>query len=241
VQVRFVPGLLFLLCAFVASCGDDTSPEATSDAGFAAEAERLVPGAVLTVDDLDGFETVDITSLDEQADLSPACDIFQAVVVFPEAVATAESEGFSGRRGEQLLNYAAIYETADGAAAALAATEELRLDCTGEFEDAVRQVARSELDRLGIDLGPLADIDVTISGYDPPEAGDEVIGHRLNVDVNLIATRQQYNLDVIVVREGRVLGALLYGQFGPVTEEAEGALLERVTEKLSGTEGELPD
>jgi hypothetical protein len=103
----------------------------------------------------------------------------------------------------------------------------------------VEGVARDELERLGLDLGIFARIDVSIATYDPPEAGEEIAGYRMNVEVDLIATRQQYNLDVMVVREGQLLGALLYGKFGEVNPDAEALLLERATAKLAATDQEL--
>ncbi|MEX0682484.1 MAG: hypothetical protein WD904_14650 [Dehalococcoidia bacterium] len=240
--MRFLLAAPLVCIGLLAACDDDGgSSSETPTSNFPAEARRLAPDTVLTAEDLPGFDLLDVTDLEGQAELSAECDIFDADVVLADSAATAESEAFTGPLDEQVLEHIAIYETADDAGAGLESTQDLRERCEDEFKDAVEQVAQNELDRLGIDIGVFGSIDVTIGGYDPPAAGDEIIGHRLNVDVDLVVTRQQYNLDVMVVRVGRVVAALLYGRFGEVNPEAEGLLLERVTDKLSATDEALPE
>jgi hypothetical protein len=53
-----LPFLLIATACLLAACSDDDVPAASSDAEFAAEAQRLVPGAVLTPTDLEGFEAL---------------------------------------------------------------------------------------------------------------------------------------------------------------------------------------
>ncbi len=221
----------------------NSSPTATPTptVDFAAEARRLVGGAVFSAEDLPGFEPLGGDDLQTQAGLSDPCDIFDAGVVFPDALATADSGAYEGRADDQLLNLAGVYRTADDASAALALTRDLRTRCEAEFEEAVERVARDFLAGLGIEPGPFVSIDVVISEYEPAPVGDEVIGYRLHVNVGLILTSQQYNLHAIVGREGRVAGALLYGRFGPLAENPEAELLRLMEGKLSAVNESLPE
>ena len=238
-----------LACAviFVACGGTDTGPTGPSTAtptptiDFAAEARRLVVGAVLGAEDLPGFDPLGADDLQSQAGLSGECNIFDPRVVFPDAVATADSGAYAGALDDQLLNLAGVYRSADDASAALARTRDLRVRCEDEFEDSVEQVARDFLDALGIDLGLFSTIDVAITDHDPTAVDDEIIGYRMHVNVNLILTSQQYNLDAVVVREGRVAGALIYGRFGQPDDSVETELLRLMAGKLLAVNASLPE
>ena len=63
----------------------------------------------------------------------------------------------------------------------------------------------------------------------------------MHVNVNLILTSQQYNLDAIVVREGRVAGALIYGRFGQPDDSVETELLRLMAGKLLAVNASLPE
>ena len=247
VRSPLVP-LLFACVVVLAACnGTNTGPTNPSTAtptptiDFAAEARRLVGGAVFSAGDLPGFDPLGADDLQSQAGLSEECNIFDPGVVFPDAVATADSGAFGSILDDQLLNLAGIYRSADDASVALARTRDLKVRCEGQFEDAVDQVARDFLDVLGIDLGLFSTIDVAITDYDPTAVGDEIIGYRMHVNVNLVLTSQQYNLDAIVVREGKVAGSLVYGRFGQVDDAAEAELLELIAGKLSAVNASLPE
>ncbi len=247
--MRFVLDALLLMFAVVLVACDgtttdpDRSPTATPTPtiDFAAEARRLAGGAVFSAEDLPGFEPLGVDDLQSQAGLSDECDIFDSGVVFPDAVATADSGAFEGRVDDQLINLAGIYRSAEDASAGLARTRDLRERCDAEFREAVEQVARDFLDGLGIDLGLFTTIDVAINDYNPTVVGDEIVGYELHVNVDLILTSQQYNLHAIVAREGRVAGALLYGRFGQLSEDPEAELLILMAGKLSAVNEALPE
>ncbi len=235
--------LLAFAVVFVACGGNDTgsTEPSTATPDFAAEARRLVGGAVFSAEDLPGFGPLGADDLQSQAGLSGECDIFDPGVVFPDAVAAAESGAYGSILDDQILNLAGVYRSADDASAALARTRDLRVRCEDEFEDSVEQVARDFLDALGIDLGLFSTIDVAITDHDPTAVGDEIIGYRMHVSVNLILTSQQYNLDAIVVREGRVTGALIYGRFGQPDDSVETELLRLMAGKLLAVNASLPE
>ena len=238
--------LLACVVVFVACGGDAGSSEPsiatpTPTIDFAAEARRLVVDAVFSAEDLPGYERPGADGLQSQAGLSDACDIFDPDVVFADAVATAASGAYVGVLDDQLVNLAGVYRTVEDASAALAQTQGLRERCEDEFEAAVERVALDFLDGFGIDLGLFSTIEVAIIDLDPTAVGDEAVGYRMHVNVNLILTSQQYNLDAIVVREGRVVGALIYGRFGQPDDSVETELLRLMAGKLSAVNASLPE
>ncbi|HUF53531.1 MAG TPA: hypothetical protein VMR52_07130 [Dehalococcoidia bacterium] len=227
-----------LLAACSRSTSDSTPPP-TFD--FVAEAQRVVPSAVLTVEDLTGFEPQDVGALKEQAALSAECNVFDAATVFADAAATAESDPFLGPGDQQIFNHAAIYKTAEEASAGIADTQAVLDRCEDEFKEVVERIARDELERLGIELGLFSSIDVTIAYIDPPAAGDEILGYRMNVTVDLVIARQEYNLDVAFLRVGRVAGAVMLGTFGSINLSNQVSLLDRAEARLAGAEEALPE
>ena len=241
VAVLVACAVVFVACGGDASSSEPSIATPTPTIDFAAEARRLVVDAVFSAEDLPDYEKPGADSLPAQAGLSDDCDIFDPEVVFPDAVATADSGAYEGALGDQLLNLAGVYRSADDASASLAGTRELIVRCEDEFEAAVELVARDFLDSFGIDLGLFSTIEVAITDLDPTAAGDEIIGYRMHVNVNLIITSQQYNLDAIVVREGRVVGALIYGRFGQPDDGVESELLRLMADKLSAVNASLPE
>lgn len=235
---------VFLACAAVlVACGDDGSgePSPATTIDFAAEAQRLVGDAVFSAEDLPGYERTGDDGLQSQASLSDECDIFDPAVVFPDAVATADSGAYGSALDDQIFTLAAVYRSEDEAAAALAATPDFIGRCEDEFAGAVEQIARDFLAGFGIDLGPFSTIDVAIIGFDPTAVGDEIVGYRMHVNVNLLVTSRQYNLDAVVVREGRVVGVLIYGRFGEPDDSVEAELLRLMAGKLSAVNASLPE
>ena len=230
-----------LACAVFVACGGDTGSEPTPTPDFVAEAQRLVADAVFDADDLPGYEQPDDDGLQTQVSLSDGCDILDPGVIFPDAVATASSGAYESVLDDQILNLAGVYRSADDASAALAGTREFVDRCEDEFKVAVELVARDFLDSFGINLGLFSAIDVAITELGPIEVGDEAVGYRMHVNVNLILTSQQYNLDVIVIREGRVVGSLVYGRFGQPDDSVEAELLELMAGKLSAVDESLPE
>ncbi len=238
VAVFFACAVVFIACGGGAGSGEP-SPATTID--FAAEAQRLVVDAVFSAEDLPGYELTGDDGLPSQTSLSDECDIFDPAVVFPDAVATADSGAYESALDDQIFTLAAVYRSEDEAAAALAATPDFIGRCEDEFEDAVEQVARDFLESFGIDLGLFSTIDVAIIGFDSPAVGDEIVGYRMHVNVNLLVTSRQYNLDAVVVREGRVVGVLIYGRFGEPDDSVEAELLRLMAGKLSAVNASLPE
>lgn len=237
---------MLLICACVlAGCDGGGSPSGTPASSptidFEAAARDVVRDALLRPEDVPDFTVADTADIQEQAELSAECDIFDPRVVFLEAAAFAGPDAYEGREDEQLLNSAGIYRTEEEASATVAGTRDLLERCRDEFEEVVDRVARDTLDDLGINVGPFTGIEITIIEYDPPAAGDEIAGYRMSVTVSLVVASQQYNLDVIVVREGRAAGMLTFGKFGTPSPATEEMLLEALTGRLQETDEALPE
>ena len=76
ILVSFVCVVVLAACSTTASPTDSPTATPTPTIDFAAEARRLVGGAVFSAEDLPGFGPLGSDGLQAQVDLSDECDIF---------------------------------------------------------------------------------------------------------------------------------------------------------------------
>lgn len=178
------------------------------------------------------------TDLTQSVELPPGCDIFDLHVAFPTAFVTAAGAHFHDS-GKQVTSYGAIYRTAGDAQKDVEGTHEILDRCSDDYKSVVKNVADDQLSALGIHLGFLASIDVTL--VELPEAtGDGSRFYQLQAKVSLPGDDLKFTLDARVVRVGRAVGALTYylQDEGGTDEERDitAALAASVTE----ADGALP-
>lgn len=241
--MRFtLPAAFAAALVAVAACGGSDGPTPTPSPDFTAVARSLVPDTLVSAEDLTpGWAPIEPESdLSARVELPPECDILDPDVVFPAAGATDRTGPIAGPGGAQVISFGAIYETEGRAAGALDDTQDLVARCEGDFKDAARRVVDSELDALGIDLGIFADIDVSLYEMELEPVAVDTRAYRLQVTVRIPGADQKFTLDVMLVREGRTVGAVTYAAFGEPDQQDETFVLSAAAGKLSTVDDRLP-
>jgi hypothetical protein len=195
----------------VACSGGSPSATPTPTADFGAAAQTLVPSVPLALNDMpNGWREAaeGEADLTQTVELPPDCNIFDLQVAFPNAFVTSAGLHFHNS-DRQVTSYGAIYRTTEDAQKDVDATHDILDRCADDYKSAVEKIADEQLSALGIHLGFLAGIDVTL--VELPEATAEGSRfYRLQAKVSLPGDDLTFTLDAQVVRVGRVVGALTY-------------------------------
>lgn len=200
-----------LLSLVLAACSGSSKGTPTATPDFATTAQRLISDVPLAVSDLPGRweEAAEgETGLAQDVELPADCNIFDLNVAFPNAIVTSAGDSFhSGDR--QVTTYGAIYRTDEVAQKEVDRTHDILDRCADDYKSAVEKIADEQLSALGIHLGFLASIDVTL--VEQPEAtGDGSRFYQLQAKVSLPGDDLTFTLDAGVIRSGRVVAALTY-------------------------------
>jgi hypothetical protein len=150
-----------------------------------------------------------------------ACDVFDPGVVFPGALATARSQSFGGLTGQQWQSFGAVYGSGTEAQQVVDGAQGLVDRCGDEYKEALRKAAEDQLEALGISLGFLADIDVSLEDHNDPPLGDGSAGYRVAVHVNVVGQDQTFTIDLRIFRSGTVVAASAYSTVGKLNENEE--------------------
>ncbi|HET9477668.1 MAG TPA: hypothetical protein VFP63_09285 [Dehalococcoidia bacterium] len=210
--------LMTAAAAWLAACGGDDPPQ-FSDAAPAAAQEALISEQDLSP----GWREEPAGSLDE-VDLAEPCDVLTPDGAFPSAAATASSPAFGTVDRRSAQSFAAVYESEDDASGAVSDLDARVESCRDDFLDEVRRLAEKEIEDTGLNLGPFADIDVSIEPEALDGTGDEAIIYHVGVDVSVFGTDREFNADITLVRNGQVISVLVYSAYGP-TQTPEGEAL----------------
>lgn len=229
-QIVLIPVIATLLAA----CGGDDPPE------FADVAPDAAEQALITRDSLPpGWREESGSPLDG-VELSSGCDILTPEGAFPDAAAIASSPSFTTVDRRSAQSFSAVFESEERARGAVGVVEATVDRCHDEFLDEVGDAAEAELKGEGVDLGPFADIDVGIDRGTPPDAGDQALLYEVRVRVSVLGVEREFNADIALVRDGRVVGVLLYSSYSHLDEAEEGAFLKLMADRLAEAEGTLP-
>lgn len=177
------------------------------------------------------------TDLTQSVELPTECDIFDLHVAFPNALVTAVGPHFHSS-GRQVTSYGAIYRTGEDAQTDVDGTAEILDRCEDDYKSAVENVADEALSALGIHLGFLASIDVTLAELAEP-MGDASRSYRLQVKVSLPGEDLTFTLDAWVVRVGRVVGAVTYYAQGDGGTDEERDITAQLVKSAAEADGEL--
>jgi hypothetical protein len=226
-----------------AACGDDSDAGPTAAVDFSTAAQSLVAEIPLAEDDLSGGwrpAADDEEDLTGNVELPEGCNIFDLNVAFPDAVARASGPRLRGSLGEQVTSYGAVYRGADLAQEAVDNTRDILTRCGNDYKVAVEKIADEELSALGINLGFLADLDVTLQEL-PIATGDGAAFYRLQAKVNVPGDDLTFTLDARVVRAGRVVSAVTYYRQGDTDTQAAQEVTAALVASAGEVDGELPD
>jgi hypothetical protein len=224
---------MVMAIAVIAACGGSDPPE------FADVAPTAAEEAVLAADDLPpGWREGGDSTLD-RVELSAECDVLSPKGAFPKSAATAFSPSFSTVDRRSAQSFSAVFDSSGEASAALAELDARVGGCRDEFREAVREVAAAEIEADGLDLGPLARIDVSIDKGAPPDAGNEAVLYRVHVGVSVLGVDREFSADIALVRErgGR---RARYSTYGRISEDDETAFVQVMARHLVDAEETLP-
>ncbi|HSP54658.1 MAG TPA: hypothetical protein VLS25_03635 [Dehalococcoidia bacterium] len=222
---------LALVALFVA-CGGG-SPEFSEAAPLAADE------AVIAAKDLPAGWEQSSSTLDNVA-LPDGCKVLTPEGAFPAAGATASSRSYSTTDRRSAQSFSAVFRSADEASQALSDLDRTVERCHGAFVDAVHNAAKDVVEPLGVKLGPLLNIDVSIEKGSPPAIGDEALLYQVGVRVNALGANQEFNADISVVRNGRVVGVMIYSAYARIDVSDQSALLAVIKRRLESAEKKLP-
>lgn len=242
-RMRRVLPLLIAAAALLAACGgggDSTTPTPTID--FEAAAEQAAAEALMTIDDLPQFWSPG-TADDENVELElpPDCDVFDPDVGFPGAAAIDQSPIFIGSGETQASFLTAVFREEATAEDAIEGQDDLVDRCFDIFLEAIEQAARDEAADRGFELGPLAAVDVDLQETDFVQLGDQTQARRASVSITVTFISTDFDVDIIVVRSGRVAGVMTYSNFQFIDEDEEEEIARTMLAKLEAADASLPE
>jgi hypothetical protein len=232
--MRVLPPLLAaLLISFVIACGSDAPTRDFSDT-----ARAVAPTVLLQAEDLPGWSpsTQGFAAVDVR--FTPECDVLDPDRLFGNAVATAESAVFEGPDDRLALSLAAVYETGEDASGSLAAVNAMVERCRDEYLETLDTLARGALSDRGLSMGPLSRINVSLEPLSFTAESEESLGYRAQVRVSVVGLESTYALDVLLMRQGRVVATLVYAGFTPFDADRT-AVTEVIATRLSAAEAAL--
>lgn len=239
-RLSFLVAIVLCILAIIA-CSGESSGTRTPTPDFETAAQTLAPSVPLALSDMpEGWEAAaeGETDLTQTVELPPECDIFDLHVAFPNAFVAAGGPHFHNS-GRQVMSYGAIYRTNDDAQKDVDGTVDILDRCADDYKSAVEKIADDRLSALGIHLGFLASIDVTL--VELPEAtGDGSRFYRLQAKISLPGDDLTFTLDAQVVRVGRVVGALTYYTQGQSGTDEERDITSVLVASLTEVDGALP-
>lgn len=236
---------LILLAACGGSSSDPTlsptsSPSPTVDFGAAARAAAT--DALVTLAELPQF-WIEGTEEDQnfEINLSPACDVFDPQVGFPGSVATDQSPTYLGTGERQATFLTAAFRDEATAAAVFDGQDALVDRCYDEFLAAIEQAARDGAADRGFELGDLAQLDVGLEEIDFATIGDQIQARRASVSIAVVFVTTDFDVDIVVARSGRMIGAMTYSNFEFIDSAEEETIARAMVAKLAAADAALPE
>ena len=225
----------------LAACGGEGEPTPIPIIDFGVAARDAADSALMTLDDLPEFWAVgnpDDTNLD--VDLTPACDVFDTSVLFPDAAATDDAPPYDGTEERMATFITAAFREELTAIEAFDGLDSLVDLCRPELLEAIEETTRREAAERGFGLGPFGRVDVTLGDHDFIPLGDQSQALRVLVEVRVLGIGTDFTLDIILVRTGRMIGTMTYSNFGDLDEIEEEAIARAMTDKLTDSDARLP-
>jgi len=224
------------------ACGGGPSAMLTPTPDFEEAARTLAPSVPLTLSDVpNGWEKAaeGESDLTQTVELPSECNIFDLDVAFPNGFVRAVGPHLN-RSDRQLTSYGAIYRTRNDAQKDVDGTHDILDRCADDYKSAVEKIADEQLSALGIHLGFLARIDVTLVELPEAATGGSSRFYRLQAKVNVPGDDLTFTLEARVVRAGRVVGALTYYTQGEGGTDEERDITEALLASVTEADDALP-
>jgi len=236
--MRFVTAIIALIVGsslLLASCGGKSTEDT-----YRAAAQRAVPDAVLTLDNLpQGWAKSEIG---DQAlagfSLNGDCAALNGRGRdFPGEVATGDSEPFAGPHNQQLASTVSAFTDTDAAQAAVRRANDLVLQCRDQIQEALKQAIQKAAGDLGRLIGGIS---ASVEPAQFKSFGDETSAYSLKAEISTLLTSIDVNGHILVIRKGPLTGVLLYATLGDLDAGEEEGIASALATKLTHADDSLP-
>jgi len=189
-----------------------TSPVATT-AADSGRADAAASAALLTVHDLAGGWVEDSEQETDELELSEECDVFRDSDAdetdrYPGELAYRESPVFVGEDDQQIVSFAAVFDSTAAAVMVFSDTKAAFARCGEALADATRQAI---IDEVGDRVRPEElNIATNFTELPSPSLGEESLAYRLHAALVVRSISLDYFIDIIIARAGRISGGLYY-------------------------------
>lgn len=203
-----------------------------------ADPNAVAQTAVLTLADMPSGWTVDAPDDDDSDDdfeFTGECAVLNEED-FPGELASAESPDFKGPDNQQISSTASVFADEAAAQEALDTFDSVFSKCGDQFVAAFTEGLRGEGEDRGLDT---TDVDVSLQKLSFAQLGDATIAHRLTGSMTMEGVPLEFTLDFVVVRAGRMAGAVTYMDFFGVNSVEEEALAGIAAGKLAEANASL--
>ncbi len=234
--VALAAGLSLAACGGDGGDGDDKEVSAE----FQEAAAAAVADALLTSGDLPGdWEEEPADTDEDELDLEGDCaQLNDPIEGHPDTVASDTSNDFSGPDDQTVSSAAAVFASEDKAGDVFDEFNDLLSDCKDDLLDALETVVMESI--AGEDEEIEVDADVSFDEIDFADLGDESSAHRLGLTLTAGGITLETFMDMIVFREGSMLGGVFYMAFGGA-DSAEEEIAGIVAGKVAAANDSLPD
>jgi hypothetical protein len=221
---------------------DDETDVNTSPLFTAEEAEEAALAALLILEDLPAGWTAGPASPDDDngeeageqnLDLPPECEAFEAEVDEPGSVAKADSDEFTSPDEDTVQSDVTVYANAGLASEAIDQVRQLVEQCGEPLHAAFESLFGEQFAEDSAEIPFEIELsDFSFDTFDFAELGDETLAVRITFGVKAAGLLDlQFALDLIGIRSGRVIGGLIYQSLSGETDPDLEDQLSRVVEQ----------
>jgi hypothetical protein len=204
--------------------------------------EEAAPAATLALADLPPGWTTSPQETDDDypaASFSERCKLLEAEAP-PGAILTAESADLRGPLGQKVNTDASVFDNDGAAAAALGMMDGAWSTCQHELRAIFTEALRGSLAQEGLDPS-LAQIAVSIEEVPPLPVGEAAVMFRLNAATSAPDRHNEFTIDFLAFRQGRMLGGFVYTAFAPPLNVEDELMIAQIAgSKLAAAEAILP-
>ena len=240
-RALILASILVATPAAMAACGGGSAsePHVVTDEEFMTAAQAAADAALITLSDLPaGWSGTPPDDSDDDwiadAQPSPECAILSEEAEFPGAVHETESYEFDIDEDEDVSVAVGVYRSVEAAGLGQGAFDLVFTTCRDEFVRIFEEQAALETPGYGWDLA--------LDGFDAEQHGDWTQGMVMTLTVTPPdgAPPTMWTWRSLAIREGRVMGALSWGETDAIDDALVETLTDLLAERLAEAEASLP-